>query len=157
MSGQAAVGVAVSGVQVLSAAASTHRVPPPSPQAREDEIARTPEETSASLFFGLSTAFLFVTYATHVWLRSLPAYKAVVARQRPHGPVRLPSDGLRSPDETRGLASSEPKGPSGKAQMFRLGRINLPYNFAVGYVFLVTLVSRLLDRLPYRANADVRG
>lgn len=145
MSGQAAVGVAVSGVQVLSAAASTHRVPPPSHPAREDELTRTPEETSASLFFGLSTIFLFVTYAIHVWLKSLSAYKAVVARQRPHGPVRLPSDGLRSPDETRGLSSGEPKGLSGKAQMLRLGRINLPYNFAVGYVFMVTLVSYLFD------------
>lgn len=142
MSGQAAVGVAVSGVQVLSAAASTHRVPPPPPQIRDDDPSRTPEEASASLFFGLSTVFLFVTYAVHVWLKTLPAYKAVIARQRPRAPVRLPTtDSLGSPDERRGLTSNEHshKGPSGKAQMLRLGRINLPYNFAVAYVFMVTL------------------
>ncbi|KAH9938505.1 nucleoside transporter-domain-containing protein [Fomitopsis serialis] len=111
MSGQAAVGVAVSGVQVLSAAASTHRVPPPPPQTRDDDPARTPEEASASLF-------LFVTYAVHVWLKTLPAYKQ-----------SLPdSDPPWSPDERRGLT-----------QMLRLGRINLPYNFAVAYVFMVTL------------------
>lgn len=145
MSGQAAVGVAVSGVQVLSAAASTHRIAPPSPQSRDDELVRTPEETSASLFFALSTVFLFVTYVTHVWLKSLPAYKAIIARQRSHGIIRLPSDSLRSPDETRGHSSGEAKGPSGKVQMFRLGRINLPYNLAVGYVFMVTLVRHLVD------------
>ncbi|KZT72706.1 hypothetical protein DAEQUDRAFT_685851 [Daedalea quercina L-15889] len=142
MSGQAAVGVAVSGVQVLSAAASTHRVPPPSPQVRDEQLERTPEETSASLFFGLSTVFLFVAYVVHVWLKTLPAYKAVVARQRLRAPVRLPiSDGLGSADETRGLTTSGPlhKGPNGKTQMLRLGRLNLPYNFAVGYVFMVTL------------------
>ncbi|KAH9843954.1 nucleoside transporter-domain-containing protein, partial [Rhodofomes roseus] len=141
MSGQAAVGVAVSGVQVLSAAASTHRVPPPSPQTGDDELSRTPEETSASLFFGLSTVFLFVTYAVHIWLKTLPAYKMIIARQRPHAPGRLPSDSLGSPDERRGLTSSGPshKGRSGKAQMLRLGRINLPFNFAVAYVFVVTL------------------
>ncbi|OBZ76440.1 Nucleoside transporter FUN26 [Grifola frondosa] len=74
MSGQAAVGVAVSGVQVLSAAASMRGSPAP-----EVVVAETnPEENSAFIFFGLSTLFLIASAAIHSWLVSLPSYKAIV-------------------------------------------------------------------------------
>jgi len=137
MSGQAAVGVVVSGVQVLSAAASTRIAPVLEVSARATVVSRTPEETSASLFFGLSTIFLIVTMGVHTWMMSLPAYKALIARPRFNSRVSE----SESTEEIRGLTSGLPetKKQTGKGQILRLAKLNLPYNFAVAYVFAITL------------------
>ncbi|KAF7800116.1 hypothetical protein EIP86_011361 [Pleurotus ostreatoroseus] len=73
MSGQAAIGVAVSAVEVLSALASIRGAA--SPEALEESEA---EEKSAFLFFGLSTIFLVLSVATQIFLTRLPAYKAIM-------------------------------------------------------------------------------
>lgn len=135
MSGQAAVGVAVSGVQVLSAAASVRSASDIPEVPTQAASSRTPEETSAALFFGLSTIFLLVTQGVHAWMMTLPAYKTLVARSRP----RATTDSLA--EETQGLTTgiSHNSKTSGKDQILRMVKLNLPYNFAVGYVFAITL------------------
>src|SRR5882724_2118176 len=71
MAGQAAVGVLVSLIQVLSAGAGIHAGGPTGDEA-------TSAARAAFLFFGLSTLFLVFTVASHGWLVTMPAYKMVV-------------------------------------------------------------------------------
>lgn len=144
MSGQAAVGVIISGVQVLSAAGSIHGAPDALAKQADDDAAAQ----SAFVFFGLSTVFLFVTAGAHAWLIRLPEYKAVI---KPHGehsrdpsrrlsidsPVRRLSLSIpSSPDTMRGLVSGMEKG-----RIMRVAKANAVYEFALAYVFIVTLVS----------------
>ncbi|KAI0921408.1 hypothetical protein AcW1_004606 [Taiwanofungus camphoratus] len=137
MSGQAAVGVAVSGVQALSSAISVHSAP--SPQVAPLAASRTPEEISASIFFGLSTAFLLASEGVHAWMITLPAYKTLVARSRNHRGSGTEIAGMS--DELQSLTPdvSEHRRLSGKQQIFRLVKLNLPFNFSVAYVFFITL------------------
>ncbi|CCM03372.1 uncharacterized protein FIBRA_05502 [Fibroporia radiculosa] len=136
MSGQAAVGVVVSGVQVLSAAASMRNASPSPAPSLEASASRTPEEVSASLFLGLSTIFLIITQGVHMWMMSLPAYKTL-SSSRAISRISEP----HSLDETQILTSetSVHKSLSGKTQIVRMAKLNLPYNFAVAYVFAITL------------------
>ncbi|RDX53586.1 hypothetical protein OH76DRAFT_1398710 [Lentinus brumalis] len=135
MSGQAAVAVVISGVQVLSAAASV-RGSKPEAVASPSE----PEEQSAFIFFGLSTVFLVVCAFVHSWLISLPAYKLVVSQTMSR--ERL--------DAAEGAGLLEESGNSDdydqqhgkrdqKNQVVRIAKTNGIFNFAVGYVFVVTL------------------
>ncbi|KZT12879.1 uncharacterized protein LAESUDRAFT_640138 [Laetiporus sulphureus 93-53] len=136
MSGQAAVGVIISGVQVLSAAASTRIAP--SPQVDVVALSRTAEENSAALFFGLSTVFLVLTQFAQAWMTKLPGYRTLLARSRSR--VRPPPvDSGEIPDETHTLTAGGRKTMNGRVQMLRLVRLNLPYNIAVAYVFVITL------------------
>ncbi|TFK43275.1 nucleoside transporter-domain-containing protein [Crucibulum laeve] len=129
MSGQAAVAVAVSGVQVLSAATSVWGKP------RTYVSDGSAEERAAFLFFTLSTLFLLISAGAHAWLVSMPIYKTVAApleRRRKPGPG--------TSDEHRGLVSGgreEIKNDTTNA--IRVGKANLTYEIAVAYVFMVTL------------------
>ncbi|KAF7355013.1 Nucleoside transporter [Mycena sanguinolenta] len=131
MSGQAAVAVAVSGVQVLSAAASVWGLP-------REKIATyvsdgEPEERSAFLFFGLSTIFLVFTAAAHGWLVRMPAYKAI-ARS-----LEQQKDQTNSSDELRGLVSTGRNGSSEKGQILRVAKTNAIYGVAGCFIMVVTL------------------
>ncbi|KAJ7477085.1 nucleoside transporter-domain-containing protein [Mycena galericulata] len=133
MSGQAAVAVAVSGVQVFSAVASVWG------QSRESISAYVsngePEERSALIFFGLSTVFLIVTAAAHGWLVTMPAYKAV-AGSLENKKVGESGDS----DELRGLVSAgRSESSDEKGQILRVAKANVIYEIAVSYVFVVTL------------------
>ncbi|KAJ7667657.1 nucleoside transporter-domain-containing protein [Mycena polygramma] len=134
MSGQAAVAVAVSGVQVFSALASVWG------QSRETISAYVsdgePEERSALIFFSLSTVFLIVSAAAHGWLVTMPAYKAV-AGSLDH--QKVISEAGNS-DELRGLVSTGRNESSDeKGQSLRVAKANVVYEVAVCYVFVVTL------------------
>ncbi|EIW61775.1 uncharacterized protein TRAVEDRAFT_143867 [Trametes versicolor FP-101664 SS1] len=133
MSGQAAVAVAISGVQVMSALASVRGVSP-----QQVVLSSEPAERSAFIFFGLSTAFLIVCAAVQMWLVSLPAYKSVVAQ----GATR----GLDTPEESALLeaSSTDPDDRSfrkedEKHHVIRIAKTNKVYEIAVSYVFVVTL------------------
>jgi solute carrier family 29 (equilibrative nucleoside transporter), member 1/2/3 len=137
MSGQAAVAVVVSGVQVLSAITSLWGIP-------EKEIATyrsdgKAEERSAFLFFGLSTLFLLFTIGVHQWLVTTQAYKTVVRPTRMQGVVQLDEGSF---DETQRLVSMGGRSSilDDKAQILRVAKANVKYEFAVAYVFIVTLV-----------------
>jgi hypothetical protein len=119
MSGQAAVAVAVSGVQVFSAVASVWG------QSRETISTYVsngePEERSAFIFFSLSTVFLIVSAAAHGWLVTMPAYKTV-AGSLEHQKV-VNENG--SSDELRGLVSTGRNELSDeKGQILRVAKAN---------------------------------
>lgn len=135
MSGQAAVAVAVSGVQVLSAAASLWGLPREAISAYVSD--GSAEERSAFIFFGLSTMFLIASVVTHGWLISMPVYKTIAA------PLEQQSKDLRDGGERQGLVSSGPtKFSDEKGRILRIAKANITYEFAVAYVFMVTLVRR---------------
>lgn len=145
MSGQAAVGVAVSGIQVISAWASTHGKPVPGPQAVSPPppFGRRPEEVSASAFFAISTLFLLASAAVHAWMVRLPVYRAVLVqaaignRDSPSLEDSHESESRESLMHDQG-ARKVIRG-SRTSQVLRMAKLNLPYNFAVAYVFVVTL------------------
>ncbi|PSR73483.1 hypothetical protein PHLCEN_2v10775 [Hermanssonia centrifuga] len=137
MSGQAAIGVAVSGIEVLSAASSLRNSAPA--EARVDP---EPEEKSAFIFFGLSTLFLLISAGAQIWLTKLPLYKALKDRFRQateHTRSLSPGDfdeGYTPPVDSRDHILHEEK----KHQLVRIAKTNVIYNIAVAYVFIVTLV-----------------
>ncbi|KAF8911901.1 nucleoside transporter-domain-containing protein [Mucidula mucida] len=129
MSGQAAVAVAVSGVQVLSAIASTWNEQVDAngvPTGGHGEAA----ERSAFVFFLLSTLFLLVSAGCMAWLVSMPAYKAVAGALEK--PVKFEDD-----EETTGLVSRGHHEPS--SSNLHIFKTNIVYHIAVAYVFVVTL------------------
>ncbi|KZT26997.1 hypothetical protein NEOLEDRAFT_1061600 [Neolentinus lepideus HHB14362 ss-1] len=140
-SGQAAVGVAVSLVQVLSAAASVHDSDSPSSTiAPRDPITDgKAEEKSAFVFFGLSFLFLLVSAAVYVWMTRLPAYNAVVMSEDGPGKVVTPPADDDQTAETHGLVSSARRRPDARANIIRVAKANLIYELSVAYIFVVTL------------------
>ncbi|KAF7331780.1 Nucleoside transporter [Mycena kentingensis (nom. inval.)] len=127
MSGQAGVAVAVSGVQVFTAAASTWSRP------KEEVLTARgsdePEESSAFVFFTLSTVFLVVAAAAQGWLVTMPAYKTIAAS--------LERQKRSTAGETSGLVSTGRS--DGKAQIIRVAKANALLEFAVAYIFIITL------------------
>lgn len=124
MSGQAAIAVAVSGVEVVSAAISLHNPPAPG-IVMESE----PEEKSAFLFFAFSTLFYLVSAWAHVQLTRLPAYHDLVGRFS---------------HASHQTTASESIHEEKKSQIIRISKANMIFNFSVAYVFIITLV-----RTPY--------
>ncbi|TFY78215.1 hypothetical protein EWM64_g5798 [Hericium alpestre] len=130
MSGQAAVAIVVSSVQVVSAATSLHA-------SGELGIANDglAEEKSAWAFFGLSTIFLVVCAGANVLLTRTPEYQAIVAPLDQSWTRRLSgefNEPLVSQEVPATLADT-------KSQILRIARKNALYEFAVAYVFVVTL------------------
>ncbi|KAJ8475468.1 hypothetical protein ONZ45_g15594 [Pleurotus djamor] len=132
--GQGAVAVVVSGVQVASAIVSTWG-------ATQEAIATytlgdgSAEERSAFIFFTLSTLFLIFSIAAHAYLISMPAYK-VIAAPLEHKAVT----GVTS-EEIQGLVSSgRHDHHEEKQRFFKVAKLNTIYQIAVAYVFIVTLV-----------------
>lgn len=152
MSGQAAVGVIISGVQVLSTASSMRGA---GDKAEQSSTAKDGDAAaqSAFVFFGLSTLFLLATTAAHAWLVRMPEYRAIIKppgeqhhreRRLSFGsPVRRFSVNLpepASPDLRRGLVTGTEKG-----RIMRVAKANAVFEFAVAYVFIITLVGPFHD------------
>lgn len=134
MAGQAAVAVAVSGVQVMSAAASTWGKPS---TFVSDGSA---EERSAFIFFTLSTLFLVASAAAHNWLINMPSYKAIAAplEYQATKPHHTTLDSITAqPLVSRGRSEAD----DDRRQAIRVAKANIMYEVAVAYVFLITLVS----------------
>ncbi|EKM59440.1 uncharacterized protein PHACADRAFT_205650 [Phanerochaete carnosa HHB-10118-sp] len=119
MSGQAAIAVAVSGVEVVSAAISLHNPPAPGIVVESE-----PEENSAFFFFAFSTLFYLVSAWAHIQLTRLPAYHDLMGRfsQASH-------------QTTASESTREEK----KSQIVRTFKANMIFNFSVAYVFITTL------------------
>ncbi|KAI0650151.1 nucleoside transporter-domain-containing protein [Trametes meyenii] len=133
MSGQAAVAVAISGVQVMSAAASVRGTRP-----EAVVLSSEPEEKSAFIFFGLSTVFLVVCAVVHIWLVSLPAYKSVVARAASHRRARS-QEAAALLEESSDMSADHHRKVDEKHHVVRVAKANGVFNVAVAYVFIVTL------------------
>lgn len=129
MSGQAAVGVALSAVQLISAYGSVHI-----PSATSDDIMLQDDSSAraARAFFGLSTLFLIGAIAIHTWLVRLPDYVAI-------------SDQLDAPITMQYSPDSHTRPESERAQIIRIAKANWVYEVAVALVMTVTLVCYFLD------------
>ncbi|KAL1743895.1 nucleoside transporter-domain-containing protein [Schizophyllum fasciatum] len=129
MAGQAAIAVAISTVQVISATLSVW--------AHKDSATVTSdgsaEARSAFVFFSLSALYLLLVAAAHAWMVAQPEYRSVTAALEPSHKAN------GSADERRALVSSGPTGQSGSAQIWRVAKSNALYEIAVSYVFAVTL------------------
>ncbi|KAL0949190.1 hypothetical protein HGRIS_009268 [Hohenbuehelia grisea] len=137
MTGQGAVGVAVSGVQVITAIVSVWGLSPQSITAYVSD--GSAEERSAFIFFSLSTLFLVASLGAQAWLVSMPAYKAIAAPLELHKTAGDVPHSLRH--EVQGLVSRGPHDVvvSEKHNILRVARVNIIYEIAVAYVFVVTL------------------
>jgi hypothetical protein len=140
VSGQAAVGVAVSAIQLLSAIASV--------KASASETAameeRGAETRSAFVFFALSTVFYVFSAGAYAWLMKTPEYQEIKGN---HGTRRTSismSQGFAAGDERASLVSGRSKvaTSSPAARAIAMIKTNLPFNFTVAWVFTVTLVRR---------------
>jgi equilibrative nucleoside transporter 1/2/3 len=129
MSGQAAVGVALSAVQLISAYGSVHI-----PSATSDNVILQDDSSAraARAFFGLSTLFLIGTILVHAWMVRLPAYVAI-------------SDQLDVPTTQEHSPESHARPESERAQIIRIAKANWVYEVAVALVMTVTLVFSPLD------------
>jgi equilibrative nucleoside transporter 1/2/3 len=137
MSGQAAVAVVVSGVQVLSAAVSIWGQPPETLVAYKSD--GKAEEKSAFIFFMLSAVFLIASVGAHAWLASLPTYKVVIVpfdQRKELGQLAQGHTSLEDQDLMSGGREEDAKG-----RILRVAKANVIYEVAVAYVFIVTLVS----------------
>ncbi len=124
MAGQAFVGVVVSAVQLLSTVASVRAA-----SVYIDYDAKSAEARAAALFFGLSTLFLICTLGAQAWLVRLPEYRDVVVSIEQTKNTDLP-----------GIVAA----PEEKGRVLRVAKMNVEYEFAVAYVFIVTLVGSFI-------------
>ena len=132
MAGQAAVAVVVSGVQVISSAVS---VVGKSPTYTSYGAA---EERSAFIFLALSTAFLLVSFGVHTWFIRMPVYKLVAASLE--SKLKNQDDSVQEEERRELIPRGATTLQSNKADAIRVAKINIVYEVAVAYVFLVTLV-----------------
>lgn len=146
MSGQAAVGVAVSAVQVISAAGSVWG------KSNTYVSDGTAEERSAYAFFSLSTVFLIASAGAFIWMTRQPVYQTVVAPldKRTQNAALIGDED----DEGRALMGSQTLPPltlgSEKANAIRVAKINATFEVAVAYVFIITLVSSKPSHVTYQ-------
>ncbi|CDO74637.1 hypothetical protein BN946_scf184325.g24 [Trametes cinnabarina] len=134
MSGQAAVAVAISGVQVMSAAASVRG------SGLGVTVATSkPEEQSAFIFFSLSTVFLVICAVVHTWLIRLPAYKAVTSRVPLQDQLGLQEDSALLEEPSQPSENYTYRKADEKHHVIKIAKTNVLFNIAVAYVFVVTL------------------
>ncbi|KAJ3548833.1 hypothetical protein NMY22_g1111 [Coprinellus aureogranulatus] len=127
MSGQAAVAVAVSGVQVISSFTST--VGRPRSYAGDGSA----EEKSAFVFFLLSTVFLVATYFAHEILVRMPVYIRVAGSLGEEVGILRGNEGhLRSVSRARSELEDS-------SNVLRIAKANANYEIAVACVFMITL------------------
>lgn len=138
ISGQAAIAVAVSVVQVASSMLSIWGS---SSTSVTMEVIRTDgdsqaADTAARIFFGVSAIFLGMTLVAYAWLTRQSFYKSVTSILEQHRQVA-------STDEfTRLVADDcEYRTTGSNLHVYRVFKQNWMYMFSVAYVFAVTLVS----------------
>lgn len=142
LSGQAAVAVVVSMVQLATSALSVWGSTPEaiaafvSGDSARDEKA---EQDSARTFFGISALFMISTFLAYAWLARLPAYKATLGTLEQN--IKL-HEGLGDADEMEGFAFCDANKQSieERNQILRVFKANILYEIAVAYVYVVTLV-----------------
>lgn len=128
LSGQAAIAVAVSVVQVTSSALSLWRLSPKSVERADDRA----EEMAARIFFGVSAIFVATTLVAYTWLTKQPIYKLATRTLEHH-----------HTDDLTSLLADDCRIPQTEAnsRVYRIFKQNLIFMFSIAYVFTVTLVS----------------
>ncbi|KAG6856709.1 hypothetical protein H0H87_001498 [Tephrocybe sp. NHM501043] len=134
MSGQAAVAVVVSSVQVLSSAMFIWKS---NTQRHTTEVAgQANTESATRVFFALSTLFLIISALAHNTLVSKANYKIFIA------PLEQPSVPRREIAGTEHLLAApivQESYSSQKHRIVRVAKTNITFEVAVAYVFIVTL------------------
>jgi equilibrative nucleoside transporter 1/2/3 len=137
LSGQAAIGVAVSAVQVVSSMIALRGSPPKSvlieimrADGREDHV----EEIAARIFFGVSAFFLCITLVAYTWLTRQPFYKSITSGQ--HCRIGDPDERTALIVDDRRNTSTEPD-----SHVYQVFKQNLIFMFSIAYVLTITLVS----------------
>ena len=138
VSGQAAVGVAVSAIQLLSALASVKTSAAGTTVVEE----RGAETRSAFVFFTLSTVFYVFSAWTYAWLMKTPEYQEINGNHRTRRVSISMSQSITADDEGTGLVSGQSRDATSSpvARTIAMIKTNLPFNFTVAWVFAVTLV-----------------
>lgn len=138
VSGQAAVGVAVSAIQLLSALASVRASPARATIAEE----KGAETRSAFAFFALSTIFYAFSAGAYAWLMKTPEYREINGGPATRRVSMSMSQSLAADDEGTGLVSGGPRDatPGPVARTIAMIKTNFAFNFTVAWVFIVTLV-----------------
>lgn len=141
ISGQAAIAVVVSVVQVVTSASSVWGSTPEAIAAfiSNDGIEDgTAEQDSARFFFGISALFMISTFMAYAWMAGLPTYKAIVGTLEQN--VK-PEGVLDSADGTGRLVCRDTDQASleERNQIIRVFKVNIIYEFALAYVFVITL------------------
>jgi len=148
VSGQAAVGVAVSAIQLLGALASVKASPAGATVMEES----TPETRSAFVFFALSTVFYVFSAGAYAWLMKTPEYREINSGHRTRRISLSMSQNFTDDDEGAGLVSGRLRDatPSPVARTIAMIKTNLAFNFTVAWVFIVTLVRGKTDEISSR-------
>lgn len=138
VSGQAAVGVAVSAIQLLSALASVKASAAGTAVMEE----RGAETRSAFMFFTLSTVFYIFSAGAYAWLVKTPEYREINAGHRTRRVSISLSQSFTADDEGAGLVSGQSRDATSSpvVRTIEMIKTNLPFNFTVAWVFIVTLV-----------------
>ncbi|KAF8558807.1 hypothetical protein OG21DRAFT_981118 [Imleria badia] len=138
LSGQAAIAVAVSAVQVASSIIGLWGSSPEPVSMKEvmraDNRDSQAEEIAARIFFGVSAIFLGVTFVAYTWMTRLPFYKSAISVLEPYCEVG-------DTEERTGLVADDrrnsPTVPN--SHVYQVFKRNLVFMFSVAYVFAVTL------------------
>ena len=151
VSGQAAVGVAVSAIQLLSALA-TVKTSPAGVTIMEERAAET---RSAFVFFALSTVFYIFSAGAYAWLTRRPEYREVKGSIRARRISLSLSQSLTADGEGASLVSGRLRDVTSSpiARTIAMVRTNLAFNFTVGWVFMITLVRGKNWRNPGLSDA----
>ena len=138
VSGQGAVGVAVSAIQLLSALASV-KTSPVGIVIMEERVA---EARSAFAFFALSTVFFIFSAGAYAWLTRTPEYREINGDNGTRRVSISLSQSFTSDGEGTGLVSGRSRDaePNPVARTIAMIKTNLPFNFTAAWVFVVTLV-----------------
>lgn len=142
ISGQAAIAVVVSVVQVVTSTLSVWGSTPETIAAfiSHDGIGDgMAEQDSARIFFGISALFMVSTFMAYAWMAQLPAYKATVGILEQK--VKL-EGALGSANGTGGLVFRDTHQASleERNQIIRVFKANILYELALAYVYVITLV-----------------
>jgi equilibrative nucleoside transporter 1/2/3 len=147
ISGQAAVAVGVSAVQVAGSMISLWGS---SPEPVSMEVARADarddqaEAKAARIFLGVSAILLGITLVAYTWLTRQPFYKSVIGALKPQHEVE-------DADERTGLVAGDRRNPPTEpsSHVYQVFRQNLIFMFSIAYVFAVTLVSAYFITFNY--------
>lgn len=162
--GQGLVGAFIAVVQYISAASSFHAdTLAPGPSSRFAPRDSLSESTNVSLyafaFFGFAAFFTAITVGAHTSLVRTPLYRAVVLSPRTIKTV-TPFEPDEEANEDGGLENQpflslsihEDRTPgSDMTSVVELCTINVPFNFAVAWIYVVTLVRGTSFGSPLRS------
>ena len=139
LSGQAAIGVVVSAVQVASSVIALWGSSPKLVLIVAGGRENQAEEIAARIFFGVSTVSLCIPLVAYTWLTRQSFYKSITGALEQHCRVG-------DPDERTGLVAGERRNPPTEpnSHVYQVFRQNLIFLFSLTYVSVVTFVSVLI-------------